>query len=253
MPTGKSRAQPLRGSLSEQAYQSVRRMILRGELLPGAALSRRVVARELGMSLLPISEAFQRLEHDGLLESWPRVGTRVRVPTQQDVRGNYVIREALESQSARLFAEKASPSEKEEMIRMAAEVDAMHRDAKVASFDYFSAHERLHRRIAECAGCPALVEAIEKSSILIRTWQYTAISDFRDDPSHYHQQLLEALCSGSVEEADRVMREHVRCGISEVLRRMEPYFRGEHHSHAGIAIGSGRRGSRPSHDKESNA
>jgi GntR family transcriptional regulator, rspAB operon transcriptional repressor len=251
MSTEKPRAQTLRGSLSEQAYQALRRMILRGELLPGAALSRRVVARELGMSLLPISEAFQRLEHDGLLESWPRVGTRVRVPSQQDVRGNYVIREALESQSARLFTQKASLAEKEEMVQMAAEIDVMHRDMAVSSFDYFSAHEHLHRRIAECTGCPALVDAIEKTNILIRTWQYTAISDYRDDPVHYHQQLMDVLCGGDVEAADRIMREHVRYGISEILRRMEPYFRGEHEPPIRIASGSGRRGLSLDRDQKS--
>src|SRR5437879_2002130 len=61
------------------------------------------------MSLLPVSEALQRLENDGVVESVPRVGTRVCLPTPQDIRERYEIREALESQSARLFAEKASP------------------------------------------------------------------------------------------------------------------------------------------------
>ncbi len=51
-------------SLSEKAYQLIRERILRGQLRIGEALSRRRLAEELGMSLLPISEALQRLEHD---------------------------------------------------------------------------------------------------------------------------------------------------------------------------------------------
>ena len=61
-----------------------------------------------------------------MVESRPRVGTRVRVPTSQDVRGHYVIREALESQSARLFAEKASSQEREELRGMAERLDRMY-------------------------------------------------------------------------------------------------------------------------------
>jgi GntR family transcriptional regulator, rspAB operon transcriptional repressor len=203
-------------------------MILRGELPPGAAISRRALATELGMSFLPISEALQRLEHEGLLESWPRVGTRVRVPTLQDVRDNYVIREALESQSARMFAEKASAAEREEMIQAAEKVDAAHGDPAVEFFDFFTLHERFHRRISECTGCPALTQAIEKTNTLIRTWQYAAISEFREMPAGYHRSLMDVLGRGNPEEADRVMRAHVRHGMVEVLQRLEPYFRGEH-------------------------
>jgi DNA-binding GntR family transcriptional regulator len=220
----KIKVSPLRGSLSEQAYQAVRRMILRGELPPGAAVARRPLAQKLGVSFLPVSEALQRLEHEGLVESWPRVGTRVKIPTIQDVRGNYVIREALESQSARLFAEKASAAERAEMLKMAVQVDTMQADPNVDFFDFFALHERFHRRLAECAGCPALVEAIEKTNTLIRTWQYAAISDYREMPARYHEVLVEELARGDVEIADRAMREHVRNGMDEVLHRMEPYF-----------------------------
>lgn len=215
------------GSLAEHAYQAVRRMILRGDLPPGAPLSRRSLAAELGMSFLPISEALQRLEHEGLLESRPRVGTRVRVPTQQDVRDNYVIREALESQSARLFAEKASAAERSEMMKLAREVDAMHADPAVEFFDFFAFHERFHRRIAECTGCLALTAAIEKTNTLIRTWHYAALIDYRELPADYHEQLMTALTASDPEQADRVMRDHVRFGMDEVLRRLEPFFQRE--------------------------
>jgi DNA-binding GntR family transcriptional regulator len=199
-------------------------MILRGELPPGSSIARRPLAEKLGVSFLPVSEALQRLEHEGMVESWPRVGTRVKVPSAQDVRGNYVIREALESQSARLFAEKASAAERDEMRRMASQVDARQADPRVDFFDFFSLHERFHRRLAECAGCPALVDALQKTNTLIRTWQYAALSDYRTMPSHYHEALVEALSEGNVEVADRAMREHVRHGMEEVLQRMGPYF-----------------------------
>src|SRR5215813_7845931 len=70
-----------RSSLTEQAYLSIRERILRGQLALGAVLSRRRLAEELGMSMLPITEAVQRLEAEGLLKSRPQVGTRVRSRT----------------------------------------------------------------------------------------------------------------------------------------------------------------------------
>src|SRR6266478_1994480 len=102
---GKNRYQ---APLSDQAYLLLREQILRGVFPPSAVLSRRKLAVEFGMSLLPISEALQRLESDGLVESRPRVGTRVRTPTLEEVQGRYVVREALEAQAARLCCEVAT-------------------------------------------------------------------------------------------------------------------------------------------------
>src|SRR5229473_6236702 len=99
-------------TLAGEAYGIIRQRILRGEVAIGQVISRRKVAAELGMSFLPVSEAMLRLEHEGLLESRPRAGTRVRVPTRPDVHGHHVVREALESQAAMLFAGHATRDER---------------------------------------------------------------------------------------------------------------------------------------------
>src|SRR5436190_17178449 len=125
MTSKRRRTREGHGSWAEQAYLMIREKILRGEFPLGAALSRRKLGIQFGMSFLPISEAIQRLEHDGLVESRPRVGTRVRIPSPQDLRDRYILREALETQSARLFSEKASSDERLELRSMAAQLDAM--------------------------------------------------------------------------------------------------------------------------------
>src|SRR5216117_2792857 len=104
-------------SLAAEAYGIVRQRILRGELGLGQVISRRKLAAELGMSFLPVSEALLRLEFEGLLESRPRAGTRVRIPSREDVRGHYVVREALEVQAATLFAVVATPEDRMDVLR----------------------------------------------------------------------------------------------------------------------------------------
>src|SRR6266513_3731855 len=99
-------------SLAAEAYEFVKHRILRGDLPMGQVISRRKIAAELGMSFLPVSEALLRLEFEGLLESRPRAGTRVRIPSPQDVEGNYVVRQALETQAAVLFAAVATAAER---------------------------------------------------------------------------------------------------------------------------------------------
>ncbi|MGH9719708.1 MAG: GntR family transcriptional regulator, partial [Bryobacteraceae bacterium] len=190
------------GSLSEAAYHIIRDRILKGELALGAALSRRKLAAELGMSLLPVAEALQRLERDGLAESRPRVGTRVYQPAADDIWERFEVREALECQAARLFAEKASGREKLELREMAAKMDAMYKrrakgeNAPDFLFEVQNYLALFHLRIAECTGCRALRQTIEKNNLLIFTWLSDAAAHQPALPDRHHSILVEALSQG---------------------------------------------------------
>ena len=111
------------GKLSEEAYGSIKDRILRGEFPLGTPLKRRDLAEELGISLVPVSEALQRLEIDGLVETEPRKGTRVRIPSPQDLKGHTVVRAALECESARLCSQAATPQERRDILERAAYLD----------------------------------------------------------------------------------------------------------------------------------
>lgn len=210
-------------SLAAEAYAVVRRRILRGELSLGQAVSRRKVATELGMSFLPVSEALLRLEFEGLLESRPRAGTRVRIPSPDDVRGHYLVRETLETQAARLFAGVASRQERVDLQKLAARVDALSR--RVNRAPYFSLHQQLHRRIAECARCPVLSAAIEQTCALSSTWFCALPRPAAPRAQGRHQDLAKALATGTPARAAAAMRQHVRWSLQEALERLQPYFR----------------------------
>ena len=209
--------------LSQKAYQQVREEILRGDLSIGDILSRRQWADRLNMSFLPVTEALQRLEADGLVESKPRIGTRVRIPTEQDILNSYVIREALESQAARLCAEYISPAEKKQLQSNARRLDELQRLCQGDTvdpgfmFSVHSYHMQFHMRIAELSRCPGLRNAIEKEQILVFNWLYDIAAQRQTFPPNFHMKLATALCSGSTSRADSTMRAHVRYGLKQVL------------------------------------
>ena len=209
-------------SLSGEAYAVVRHRILRGDLKLGQVISRRTLANELGMSFLPVSEALLRLEVEGLLESRPRAGTRVRIPTPHDVEGHYVVREALEMQAARLFAERAAPEEKAELLAMAVRLDALAPEPQTDRVQYLTLHEKLHKKIAEYTRCQALCDAIEQTHALASTWMCVGGSGHAP---WRHQTLLEALATGDPAVAAEAMREHVRSSQQDALSRLGPYFK----------------------------
>ena len=213
-------------SLAERAYLAIRDEILRGQLHPGTALSRRRLARQLGMSVVPVAEALRRLADDGLVESRARAGTRVRVPTEKDVRELYELREALETQSARLCTERATPAQRLELRRLADEVDvlfgrlATNVDDSAFRFAVHSHHVQFHMRIAEHAGCGTLKQMIERNHILILNWLFDVTARRTPLPARFHGELVEAVTSGDPERADAAMRAHVRYGLREVVGQL---------------------------------
>jgi DNA-binding GntR family transcriptional regulator len=210
--------------LAAEAYAIVRERIVRGDLEIGQVISRRKLATELGMSFLPVTEALIRLENEGLLESRPRAGTRVKVPTRQDVEGHYVIREALETQAAMLFAERAERAERSELVKLAKRVDALAAQPNGDRFVHDALHEKLHKLIAECARCPALSDAINIMYAAAAPW----ICATRPLPAHSateHQDLMKVLVNDSLAAAAEAMRAHIRESMEWALQRLEVFFR----------------------------
>ena len=217
-------AEPQPASLSSRAYQIILGRILKGAAPIGGELSRRKLAVELGMSILPVSEALQRLQNEGIVESQPRVGTRVRVPTAADVRERYEIREALECQTARLFCRTAAPADQAELLEAAKHMDALYARCSNGveddpDFLYLvqDTHARFHLSIAEVSGCVALRTMLESNQVLTFNWLYYVAARRPLLPERFHTDLAEALCTNDEEAADRAMRAHVRHGLEHVI------------------------------------
>jgi len=210
-------------SLASEAYTVVRQRILRGDISLGQVISRRKLAAELSMSFLPVSEALLRLEIEGLLESRPRAGTRVRIPSPEDVKGHYVVREALEVQAAMRFSKFATPGEKSELKKLAVRVDAL--SVGTDRPLYQSMHQKLHARIAQCARCPALLDAIEKTHALASIWFCVMRTPKPEDSPTRHQELADAVCSADSVRAAEEVRRHLEVGMEHAMIVLQPYFK----------------------------
>jgi DNA-binding GntR family transcriptional regulator len=220
---------PQPASLSARAYQVILRRILNGAVPVGGELSRRRLAAELGMSILPVAEALQRLQNEGIIETQPRVGTRVRVPTPADVHERYEVREALESQTARLFCRMATDADRVELRRHAGHVDWLYNryfegcetDPEFL-YQVQETHAAFHQQIAQVGGCEALRTMLETNQVLTFNWLYHVAAACPVLPVDFHSKLAEALCTQDEEAADRAMRAHVRYGLDQIISRMLP-------------------------------
>ena len=169
-----------------------------------------------------MTDALRRLEGDGLVESRPRAGTRVRVPSDRHPRSRTSCARRSRSQSARLFAARATPAQRVELTTLADQVDAFFRELGSRSerfgsrFKVHRRHVRFHLTIAEHARSRLLTQMIERNHVLMLNWLFDVSARRTPLPRHFHAQLAKALVSGDAERADTAMRAHVRYGLSEI-------------------------------------
>jgi DNA-binding GntR family transcriptional regulator len=174
------------------------------------------------MSVVPVADALRRLADDGLVESRARAGTRVRVPSATDIRDLYELRQALETQTARLFSTRATPANRSELTARAEEVDAFFNRLFTESrnpafrFKVHSRHVGLHMCIARHARNQLLMQMIERNHVLVLNWLLDVSARRTPLPRDFHAQLAAALVSGDASAADAAMRAHIQYGLAEI-------------------------------------
>jgi DNA-binding GntR family transcriptional regulator len=210
-------------TLSRQVYTKLRGRILEGRLQPGARLSRRAIAKELGVSPIPVIEALLRLEQDGLVQSEPMYGARVKLITLEGCRNDQVLREAIECQTARLCAENATDGQLAQLAALAPPLDEAMASGDPRHRFGMDRHLEFHTSVARFTGYPLLERELNRvwfQQIMWVNWVNAAVFPV---PENWHQRLVDALASRDVREAEGAMREHVRYGVEyyeEALRQL---------------------------------
>jgi DNA-binding GntR family transcriptional regulator len=85
----------LQGTTSERVYSAMVHDIVSGALAPGARLKFADLCARYGLSQMPIREAVQRLQGEGLVVMTPNRGARVRSIDRQFIADIYGLRAAL--------------------------------------------------------------------------------------------------------------------------------------------------------------
>lgn len=90
--------------LTRLVAEAVEKLILRGELAPGAKLNEVALAERLRVSRGPLREAFRTLEESGLIHQEKNRGAFVRVIELAEAADIYDVRAGLDATAGRLLA-----------------------------------------------------------------------------------------------------------------------------------------------------
>lgn len=82
--------------LGDSVGQTLAGMIIRGEFAEGERLYPDQLAARFGVSITPVREALMQLANEGFIEAIQRRGFHIRVPTADQIRNVWQVRQSLE-------------------------------------------------------------------------------------------------------------------------------------------------------------
>ncbi|WP_424949597.1 GntR family transcriptional regulator [Deinococcus sp.] len=194
--------------IRESVYEHLRDAILNGEFQPAERLGEVELTERLGVSRTPIREAIQRLTQDGLLESTPGRGVRIRVVSPGEARDAYLVRETLDGLAAALAAAAHTPAD-------AGELETTLKELEAASSEDYREQTRLdlafHRHVAQAAhNLPLLDLARDLEQRIALVKHQTRIYNSHPQTAAQHRGVLQAVLARDAEAAREAAMLHVR-------------------------------------------
>jgi DNA-binding GntR family transcriptional regulator len=192
----------------EEAYAYLQQALRFGRYKPGDRLIPEEIATEIGMSRMPVREAFRRLAADGLVTLRPNRGCVVAGLTLDELNETFEIRSVLEGLAVRIVMPRLTLESFEDLDRL---LLRMERAGEAGSSDWVLRHQEFHAYLYGMSGRPKLIRQIAALHVAIEPYMRIWF-DYIDKPlsaREEHQNLIDALKSGDSAKAERVMQEHV--------------------------------------------
>lgn len=202
MPIPSGAAAVDRSLLRDDVYRRLRDAIVDGTFTPGEQLKDGELADWLGVSRTPVREALLRLGASGLVVALPGRSTTVSAIDARAVRDARDVIAAMHELAVREMAGRLSEDDVDRMR------DANRRFAQaIASGDVGAAldsDEELHRIPVAALGNHALEAVLEQFEPVVRRAERLRFSRDGHLSVELHEQLIELLAAGEVQQAASV-------------------------------------------------
>jgi DNA-binding GntR family transcriptional regulator len=207
----------------EFVYRTIRGAILRCELRPGERLVIEELAQRLDVSTIPVREALQLLQSEGLVESVPHVGTSVTPLSRSSILDVFSIMEGLQIVAARVAAERATPSDFRALDALMREMDAVVESGRLEVWGDFNT--QFHVTIATMAGLPMLlqmtVQAFDRWNQMRRYFFSNVLAVRAPQAQREHHAIVAAMRGSELDRLATLLREHNQHALNDYLHHLD--------------------------------
>ena len=205
-------------STADTVAASLREMIINGELQAGERLVERDLAERFGISRIPMREAIQRLEREGLLDIFRNRGAVVRMLGASDVQEIYDMRVLLEGdaiyRSVKRFDDETL-ARAELVHRLLGESSVPRRQGEL--------NREFHALLYSCCGNERLLKAIAELPSQVERYERLQAMLLADTPSFQveHEAILQACRERNARGARAMTVAHLESARRIVMRLVE--------------------------------
>ena len=208
----------VRPALSVEISDRMRRMIMEGELEPGAKVPEKALTEHFGVSRTPIREAVKILAHEGLVELVQNRGAIVAPQTADELCELFPVIAALEGAAGELAATNASEGA---IAALGAHCRALRAAYEAADRPtYFDINQMIHAGIMQAAGNPTL--ARHHATLANRVYRARYQANLSKDRWHAatveHEGIQAALEAREAKRLGELMREHLMHKLQSLMR-----------------------------------
>ena len=199
-----------REPMADQIADSIRDMIVGGQLVPGDRIVESRIAREIGVGQPTVREALVALEHEGLVVRRANQGCLVTQLTRAEICQLVRIRAELETLAVELAAQSASDEEMAELVAAAKAMRAAAADRDSSRF--FKLDLQFHEMLWALSGNSFLPRLLEQTLapllafLFIRNIRRKLDIDLKHS-AQAHLDMAKAIQSRDVEKARAVAHE----------------------------------------------
>lgn len=209
----------------EFVYRTLRDSVMKCDLKPGERLVIDDLARRLSVSAIPVREALQILQSEGLVVTVPHVGATVAPISRQSITEVFTIMEGLEMVATRVAAQRASA---EEVDALDGIVEDMDRALASRRYEQWAdLNRRFHLTISRTAGMPMLQEMTERALDhweRVRRFFFSGVLVHRvDEAQREHHAFVEAIRGREIERLEAMVRQHNQGALAAYTAYLESH------------------------------
>ncbi|MEA2526360.1 MAG: hypothetical protein QOF73_3587 [Thermomicrobiales bacterium] len=195
-------------TLQAKIATNLREAIVRGQMRPGERLRTEEIARQFGVSRIPVREALHSLVAEGFVTLSPQRGAFVAELSVEDIEEIYLLRRLLEPVAARLATGNLTPELIDRLVKIVEEMERSEHDQS----RWMDLDRSFHLTLYSASGQPRMYQMIKQlrsnserySAIYISSPQYMPGARMR------HRELLEAYLRADADLAEQRTLQHLK-------------------------------------------
>ncbi len=203
-------------SLKDAAAEEIRRRVFAAELPPGSKIDQERLARDLGISRVPVREALITLHDEGIIENIARRGAFVAPLSREDVHDHYHLIGLISGLAAERAATSMTAAELDDLVSLAASLERSESVEEEERLNF-----EFHRLVNRASRSRRLLSVLGMLTNAIPGTFYESHSEWADQAHEDHRETIEALVARDGARARRSIESHFLAAADRAVAYLE--------------------------------